>query len=266
MSIFSKIKGAKKAAQKHKKASMDQSAQSEKAKEPAIPYRHVPTHAAVDALSGAPSTWRHEDRDAIKQAHTDRMSLKRHNSGYSMTSTAYRNSMQRNSSYVSQATAQDLYRDGSVNSSVNIQGMNNGRPILETRKSRLGYPGSESFEAHQNFRSSRQLAKSPLASTQITPTESNKSHSSRSSSSSQVLELPATLHPSEVIRAAQAQTPHAVFDHVHHPVGRKIGEAPIRTGPIEHRAPAVQAAKPQAIKEKKRSWGFRRSSAMVAAH
>lgn len=90
MSIFSKIKGASKAAKEHKKA---------KAKEPAghgkdapIPYRHIPTHAAIDALSGTPSSWREEDRTAIKAQHKRRSMMSRNDSGISST-------MHRNSSY-----------------------------------------------------------------------------------------------------------------------------------------------------------------------
>lgn len=67
MSIFSKLRRAKQAAdsQKDKRA-----ATTEKPK--AAPYKHIPTHAASDALLGAPATWREQDKKAIKKEHQRR--------------------------------------------------------------------------------------------------------------------------------------------------------------------------------------------------
>lgn len=65
MSIFGKIKGAKKAADQKK-------AQGTEQKPPSQPYRHIPTHAAIDALGGAPPGHNAEDTAAIKAAHRDR--------------------------------------------------------------------------------------------------------------------------------------------------------------------------------------------------
>jgi hypothetical protein len=77
MSIFSKIKGASKAAKAHKKAQTpDPVAPSAS---PA-PYHHVPTHAAIDAMSGAPSSWKEVDRFAIKAQHKRRSQMPRTNS------------------------------------------------------------------------------------------------------------------------------------------------------------------------------------------
>ena len=81
MSIFSKIRGAKKAADKHKGAKA-QNGGIEKA-EKAVPYRHVPTHAAIDALSGAPSSWKAEDRTAIKAQYKRRSAMSRNSSSLS---------------------------------------------------------------------------------------------------------------------------------------------------------------------------------------
>lgn len=68
MSIFSKLQRAKQAAdsQKNKKAAATES------KPAPAPYRHVPTHAATDALLGAPATWRESDKKAIKAQHKRR--------------------------------------------------------------------------------------------------------------------------------------------------------------------------------------------------
>jgi hypothetical protein len=74
MSIFSKIKGAKKAAAEHK-------AKAEEKKSEATPYRHIPTHAGIDAFSTTPRSWQAEDRQAIQTMHRDRLS--RNYSSYS---------------------------------------------------------------------------------------------------------------------------------------------------------------------------------------
>lgn len=89
MSIFSKLSRAKKAAKNHKEA---QQAPAETVDKP-MPYKHVVTHAAIDALSGAPSSWREADRLAIKATNEKRRSaLSRNSSGMSTT-------LPRNSSY-----------------------------------------------------------------------------------------------------------------------------------------------------------------------
>lgn len=96
MSIFARIKGAKKAANKHKASIAKQSTDDAPA-----PYRHIPTHAAVDALSGAPSSWREEDRSAIKAQHKRRSMMTRNDSGISnlKRNSSYNNSTYSNSTY-----------------------------------------------------------------------------------------------------------------------------------------------------------------------
>lgn len=83
MSIFAKIKGAKKAAEKHKQAKASEVPAERK--DAPVPYRHVPTHAAVDALTGAPSSWREEDRAAIQHQHKRRSMMTRNSSTLSGT-------------------------------------------------------------------------------------------------------------------------------------------------------------------------------------
>ncbi|KAL8827661.1 MAG: hypothetical protein Q9191_003055 [Dirinaria sp. TL-2023a] len=78
MSIFSKLSQAKKAAKSHKEAQAQQKAPEVEDKP--IPYKHVVTHAAIDALSGAPSSWREADRAAIKATNEKRRSMATRNS------------------------------------------------------------------------------------------------------------------------------------------------------------------------------------------
>ncbi|KAI9779936.1 MAG: hypothetical protein M1839_007092 [Geoglossum umbratile] len=70
MSIFSKLRAAKRAADEVKGAQKDSKNQTKSA-----PYKHVPTHAAVDALSGAPSAWKAQDVPLIKAQHRRRSQL-----------------------------------------------------------------------------------------------------------------------------------------------------------------------------------------------
>jgi hypothetical protein len=68
MPFFSKLKKAKEAAAEHKK----EAATQEVAK-PKVPYKHVPVHAGVDALSATPSTIRSEElREKIAAARRSR--------------------------------------------------------------------------------------------------------------------------------------------------------------------------------------------------
>lgn len=87
MSVFSKIKQSRKAAKEHKAKTAEKGKENEPVK---VPYKHIPKHAAVDALSGAPSSWKHEDRSKIKQQHQRRsqMALSRPPSTLSTTSFA----------------------------------------------------------------------------------------------------------------------------------------------------------------------------------
>ncbi|KZF22927.1 hypothetical protein L228DRAFT_268298 [Xylona heveae TC161] len=89
MSIFSKLSSAKKAAEKHKSA--QQAHEKAETTAPA-PYKHIITHAAVDALSGAPSSWKNEDRQLIREHHRRRSAMIRNNSGLSSVSTLPRTS------------------------------------------------------------------------------------------------------------------------------------------------------------------------------
>ena len=89
MSIFSKLSQAKKAAKNHKEAQAQQKAPE--LEDRPVPYKHVVTHAAIDALSGAPSSWREADRAAIKATNEKRKSMVTRNSS-NLSSTVPRNS------------------------------------------------------------------------------------------------------------------------------------------------------------------------------
>lgn len=131
MSIFFKIRGAKKAADKHKGAKA-QNVGTEKVDKPVVPYRHVPTHAAIDALSGAPSSWKAQDRSAIKAQHKRRSAMSRNSSSLSTVTMTQQSNSYQGSDWTSNR--------------------------LETRKSHYGYQG------YQTYQSDSSIGKSPLAS------------------------------------------------------------------------------------------------------
>lgn len=108
MSVFSKIKLSRKAAKEHKA----QVAEKQKATtvETKVAYKHTPTHAAVDALSGAPSSWKNEDRPKIREHHKRRSQMAISRTGSSLSTASYLNPtgsstpvppLPRNSSYSS---------------------------------------------------------------------------------------------------------------------------------------------------------------------
>ncbi|KAI3329034.1 hypothetical protein HD806DRAFT_270405 [Xylariaceae sp. AK1471] len=71
MSIFSIIKRGRAQAKEHTVK------QADKVKEEAVklPYRHVPTHAATDALATAPASWKQDDRSKIKEQNQRRSAM-----------------------------------------------------------------------------------------------------------------------------------------------------------------------------------------------
>lgn len=70
MSVFNVMKKGREQAKQHN------ANEAEKAKEVATkaPYKHVPTHAATDALSGAPANWQEDYRRRIKEQNQKRNS------------------------------------------------------------------------------------------------------------------------------------------------------------------------------------------------
>ena len=64
MSVFSIMKKGRQQA-KEKERETTEAAEKGNAEPAKQPYKHVPTHAAIDAMSGSPSSWKHEDRPKI---------------------------------------------------------------------------------------------------------------------------------------------------------------------------------------------------------
>lgn len=237
MSIFSKLSQAKKAAKSHKEAQAQQKAPEVEDKP--IPYKHVVTHAAIDALSGAPSSWREADRAAIKATNEKRRSMATRNSS-SLSST-----LPRNSSY------------GSASNYSYSRPM---PPRMEHRRS-YGANGGYYTNASGLTVGNPTFSPSPLASKGVSPTgslnELNENDSS-SSSSSQFVEMPYAASASHRQSANLLETLHANPN-------RKLGEAPVWASPpptlAKQPAPVVKAP----VEVKKRSWGFSKRNSHAAA-
>lgn len=88
MSVFSRLKMSKKAAKQHKEKEKAKEKEAEPVK---VPYKHIPTHAAFDALSGAPSHWKYEDRSKIKEQHKRRSQMAISRTGSSLSTMSYMN-------------------------------------------------------------------------------------------------------------------------------------------------------------------------------
>ncbi|PNP41638.1 hypothetical protein TGAMA5MH_06423 [Trichoderma gamsii] len=72
MSIFSRLKKSRQQAKEHN-AKLAQ--QEKKEDEVKTPYRHVPKHAAADAIASAPPSWREDDRQKIQEQNRRRSAM-----------------------------------------------------------------------------------------------------------------------------------------------------------------------------------------------
>jgi hypothetical protein len=148
MSIFSKIKQSRKAAKDHKAQAEDK--QKQEVAEQKVPYRHVPTHAAVDALSGAPSSWKHEDRSKIREYHSRRSQMAISRTGSTISQASYLHSSSRSSV---------LPRDASYSSFSPVKNDQSGSTqYLNEPRDKRSKPSR-----NQSFQSSR-IRPSPLSS------------------------------------------------------------------------------------------------------
>ncbi len=121
MSIFSKLRRAKQAADNQKEKN---NAAAEAKPKPA-PYKHIPTHAASDALLGAPAGRSEEDRKAIQAQHQRRSqyNLSRNPSSLSNVTTFNRDQSFTSREYVHGGTDQWKHRPRDFGSASNIPRM-----------------------------------------------------------------------------------------------------------------------------------------------
>lgn len=219
MSIFSRLKGAKK--QKVAAASDNQP--------PKEPYRHVPTHAAIDALSGAPSSWKSEDKPKIRELNQRRsqMMLRQASSSTSNFSVGPSypvSTLPRTASYNSyNPTWWDRGDQSSVSESHKGQSVDSRSPTyadysLGSSPLVANVSGNNGEDEALGFssRAFRPVAEFPA---DIIPVSS----SSASDSSVNALEIKTSRpRPHEMVF-----TDNDIFDRLHKSTTRKVGEAPI---------------------------------------
>ena len=281
MSVFSKIKRSKRAAKQHKEKEKEKEAEPVK-----VAYKHIPTHAAFDALSGAPSSWKHEDRPKIRAQHQRRsqMAISRTESSLSTATMAYHNSarpnpmtphLPRNSSYSNynptwfdrggdsnysfektepspkrqQPSRGHSYHDSGIGPSIGPS------PLASNIQSEGTSSSIE--QSHPFFRSISgvQLNKRLTSNAEVSPVVS--SGNSTTSNSSDHLEMPQnadrmSYRPQPIVYAEQD-----IFDKLHTSTTRKLGEAPLHDSSlVGTKAPvAATTAVPQQ-KQKKNRWSL----------
>jgi hypothetical protein len=268
MSVFSKIKFAKKAAKEHKVASAQKDSQGNGAV--MVPYKHVPTHAAVDALSGAPSSWKHEDRPKIKEHHKRRSQMNISRTTSSLSTFSYGTGvgvgsssqapMPRNSSY---SSYNPTWFDRGDQSYLN-------EPIQKRHKATRGHSYHDSGIGPS-------IGSSPLVSNmnsnvnseEVSPVISS-GNSTSSNSSSQNLEMPTK--PNRLSQRLQTKDypEKDIFQRLHTSTTRKVGEAPLYDSPpapVVIKSPMTTAnVVAQEQKQKRQRWSLRakRNTATIA--
>ncbi|KAI9050478.1 hypothetical protein LZ554_005641 [Drepanopeziza brunnea f. sp. 'monogermtubi'] len=234
MSLFSKIKRSKKAAKEHKA--------KEKQKDPKeavkVPYKHVPTHAAIDALSGAPSSWNQDDRPKIKEQHKRRSEMAISRTGSTLSHMSFPNPNSNSIAGPSNSLAPPLpqnsgysgYNPAWFDRSGDVYHSTDSPRQGEHRQSR--YKPQRGHALHDSG-----IGPSPLASNvqseEASPVVSS-GNSTNSTVSSDNLEIarPARSHP----HLLQRQKPTVygdqdIFVRLHTSTTRKLGEAPLYVSP-----------------------------------
>jgi hypothetical protein len=75
MFLFSRFKITKKVAKEHKSKNSEKETQSnnnDAVRNAKVPYRHISKHAGIDALNGAPTSWRFEIKANTRSVHSKR--------------------------------------------------------------------------------------------------------------------------------------------------------------------------------------------------
>ncbi|KAG0650556.1 hypothetical protein D0Z07_3268 [Hyphodiscus hymeniophilus] len=215
---------SKKAAKNHKEKEKEKDAEPVKAQ-----YKHVPTHAAFDALSGSPASWSHGDRPKIREQNKRRSELAMSRTGSSLSTVTMnaatniqKHPLPRNSSYSSYNPTW-FDRGGDLNYSFE----RSDQPAKRQKPSR-----GHSYHDSGLGSSTRP---SPLASNVqsegVSPAMSS-GNSTSSHHSSENLEMPRnvnrqSMRPQPIVYAEQD-----IFDKLHKSTNRKLGEAPLHDSPL----------------------------------
>lgn len=249
---------SKKAAKEVKDKKMIEKQKEEAAAK--VPYKHVPTHAAVDALSGAPSTWQKEDRSKIKAHHQRRSQMVISRTGSSLSTVSYLNAA------AGPSSAPTLPRNSSY-SSYNPTWFDRGGDVYYSNEPAHKRPRpSRGHSYHDSGIGPSPLA-SNLQSEEVSPVVS--SGNSTTSNSSDNLEIAGPSNPKRVSLRPQpiVYAEKDIFDRLHTSTTRKLGEAPLYDSPPVHLKSPSATVVAQAPKAKKQRWSLlgKRNSAAIAA-
>jgi hypothetical protein len=216
-----------------------------------MPYKHVPTHAAVDALSGAPSSWKHEDRPKIKEHHKRRSQMVISRTGSSLSTVSYMNAaagpssippLPRNSSYNSynptwfdrgdysnESTHPQKRQKPSKGHSYHDSGIGPS-PLVSNLQSE-GTSSNNSLQQISNATFQSQLDHRLTSYAEVSPVVS--SGNSTTSNSSDNLEIPVTQNPKRISQRPQpiVYAEKDIFERLHTSTTRKLGEAPLYDSP-----------------------------------
>ena len=155
MSILSKFRKAKQAADSQK----DKNVAAAESKEKVAPYRHVPTHAATDALLGAPATWREQDKKAIQAQHKRKSQshLSRNPSSLSNVTTLNHDQSFTSRDYVNAAADRRKHYSLDRAATTKVARMSQLAPFGSTSTSPLKsqFPSMERSSAHTSMGRSR---------------------------------------------------------------------------------------------------------------
>jgi hypothetical protein len=287
MSVFSKLMMSRKAAKEAKQ-------KSEKKKEdtPKTPYKHVPTHAAVDALSGAPSSWKYEDRPKIKEHHKRRSEMVISRTGSSLSTVSYLNAaagpssippLPRNTSYNSYNPTWfdrggEAYYSNETTQPWKRQKPSRGHSYHDSGigpsplASNLQSEGTSSNHSLQQMPLSNATFQSQLdqrltSYAEVSPVVS--SGNSTTSNSSDHLEIAVTQNPKHASQRPQPMVyaEKDIFERLHTSTTRKLGEAPLYDSPpvsVKTSTATVVALEPKAKKQRWSLLGKKNSAAIEA--
>jgi len=224
-----------------------------------MPYKHIPTHAAVDALSGAPSSWKHEDRPKIKEHHKRRSQMVISRTGSSLSTVSYMNAA------AGPSSIPPLPRNSSYNS-YNPTWFDRGDYSNEMAHPQKRQKPSRGHSYHDSG-----IGPSPLTSNmqseEVSPVVS--SGNSTTSNSSDNLEIAVTQNPRRNSQRPQpiVYAEKDIFERLHTSTTRKLGEAPLYDSPPVHVKASVVTVVAQTAKPKKQRWSLlgKKNSAAIEA-
>lgn len=266
MSIFSKVKNAKKAAEQHKRAS----SQAQADFKPLARYKHIPTHAAQDALSCAPTSWTvEESRAKISAAHRRKSDLSRKSSFVQTNSEpamASRGYIHRTESDLSTDSVITKQRHSSYQS-----------PSPHAYSGYVPPPRNRPYFTHASGSSSMAMKRSPLSNTSTEEEEEGENaesskNSTHSSTSFQALEMKPTVSRETKTESSESNSKNPIIE-ITSPDGNKESASSTEkakghyssSGPslLPVQTPAVTPSPTVSRKTLKGSWFGRRNTVSV---